>query len=93
MVVRIAAGEQRRTGRLADRALGPGLIKADAFCRQAVEVGCDDDVVTRTAQNVGAMLIGVDEEQIGLLLGLPVIHWPTPSHEMIPCFRRMPLDL
>ena len=31
----------------------------------------------------GAVLVGVDEQQVGLGVGLPVVHWTTPCHEMI----------
>ena len=89
MVVGIAAGQHRGAGGLADRALGPCLVEADPLGRETVEVRRDDDLVARRPQHVGAVLIGVDEEEIGSL----VAHRPTPSQEMIPCFSRMPLDL
>ena len=41
------------------------------------------------SEDVGAVLVRVEEQEIRLL----VAHWPTPSHEVIPCLRRMPLDL
>jgi uncharacterized protein YabE (DUF348 family) len=42
------------------------MVEADALGRQSVEVRCHDDVVARAAHDVGAVLVGVDEQQVWL---------------------------
>ena len=46
------------------------MVEADAFGSEPVQVGGDDDVVAGAAEDVGAVLVGVDEQQVGA----PVAH-------------------
>ena len=89
VVVRVPAGEQRRARRLAHGAFGPGLVEPHTLDRKAIEMRRDHDVVAGATHHVGAVLIRIKQQQIRLL----VRHSTTPSHEMIPCLSRMPLDL
>ena len=42
-------------------------------------MGGDDGVVAGAAQHVGAVLVGVDEQQVGLT----VAHWISPDAKII----------
>jgi len=52
-------------------------------------MGGDDDVVAGATHDVGAVLVGVDEQQVGP----SVAHWITPSQEVVPARRSRALDL
>ena len=90
VIAREPAGQQRSARRLAHGTFGPGLVEPHAFGREAIEMRRDHDVVAGATHHVGAVLIGVEEQQVRFALGA---HSATPSHEMIPCLSRMPLDL
>ena len=68
------------------------MVEAHTFGRKAVEMRGDHDVVAGTAHDVGAVLICVEEQEVRFLRCGPA-HSKRPSHEMIPCLSRMPLDL
>jgi hypothetical protein len=60
----IPSSDDTRTGRLADRALAPGLGETHAFTGYSVKVRCLNQRVSGTAQNVVSVLIGKEKKDI-----------------------------
>ena len=68
-LVRPPAGHDGRPARRADRLRDVGAIEDHAFRGEAVERGHLEATIAVTAQSVGALLVGPEEQEIGLVAG------------------------
>ena len=62
----IATGEQRRSGRRANRRRYHEARKLPAFLGNAVDIRCADGLGTKTAQIAVALVISKDDDEVGL---------------------------
>ena len=60
----VAAREEARSARRADRALAVGVGKGDAFRDQAVNVGRTDTVVSQRTNGVPTLLVRADPHDV-----------------------------
>ena|GEM_PF-4533692 len=65
MAAFVKAGQTACTACRADRGGGEGVGEADPAFGESVEVWCVDDGVTGTAEEIGALVVGEDEEDVG----------------------------
>ena len=65
----ILSGEKAETAGHTDGVLYETVVEVDALARQSVEVGRVDILIAVCAQSIPALLVGVDDEEIGATHG------------------------